>query len=370
MTGERTSGQIVSTCLARAVTGLSDQDVHRAFVALHREARGLAAPAELDVGRWRSRQYDLLDRMQNMSAARRERLRDRLARSRSEPVPDGATFHAWSGIEARARHDVTLRGVTTAVDLDPPGAHAHRYDLGGDGRPTRVWYAAYGSNLHRDRFLHYIAGGRPDGSARVYDGCTDTTLPTDDIPIRFAGARPHFALTSWVWGGGIAFLDAQHDESAHGLGRAYEIAIAQFDDVLAQENGLPTARSSPVALDGALTTGRAVVGNGAYETIVHLGDFAGAPVLTFTAPFTVREALTGSGHVARTPAGQTTPVPVPVATNRPSPAYLRMIGGGLRETFAMDEVAQADYLRGCTGGSGWSRRQMVRILRGHDPGDP
>lgn len=367
MSCHSTSGGIVSTSLARGVTGLNEKEVQHIFHALKREAHGMPAPSELEVREWRSRQYDLLARMRRMSDNRRDKLRDRLFRSREESVPDGPTFHAWRTVEARARQEATLREIGTAVDLDPPGSQAHLYDLGEDGRPKRVWYASYGSNLHRDRFMNYIEGGSPEGSTRVYDGCVDPTPPVADIPIRFAGARPHFALTSRVWRGGIAFIDAAKGETSHGLGRAYDIAIDQFDDVVAQENGLPAKYSSKVPLTEALTEGRSVTGTGSYETILHIGDYQGAPVLTFTAPFSANEALTKSGHILRTPVGTKTPVRMPVMTNKPSAAYLRMIGSGLNETFGMDELQQADYLRGCPGGDRWERQQMVRILRGQEP---
>ena len=34
--------------------------------------------------------------------------------------------------------------------------------------PVQVWYASYGSNLARDRFLCYLEGGRPKGATRTY----------------------------------------------------------------------------------------------------------------------------------------------------------------------------------------------------------
>lgn len=370
MSCRTTAGGSVSTSLAKAVTGLKDDEIQHLFHALKREGTGMDAPSELRIAAWRSRQYDLVSRMKRMSDSRRDSMRQRLFRSQGESVPDGATFYAWENIEARARQEVALRSVATAIDLDPPGSQADQYVLGEDGRPTRVWYASYGSNLHEDRFLTYIKGGQPEGSRRVYDGCTDTSLPEGAIPIRFAGCRPHFALTSRVWGGGIAFIDAQKGETAQGLGRAYDISISQFDEVVAQENGLPTKFASPIQLDEALATGRSVIGSGSYETILHIGDYQGAPVLTFTAPFSTRDATTRQGYINRqTPDGKP-PVRMPVMTNKPSAAYLRMIGSGLHETFGMDEIQQADYLRGCPGGNRWSRQQMVRILRGEDPDPP
>lgn len=372
MSCHSTSGGIVSTSLARAISGLSEQEIQRTFHALKREAHGLPAPSELDVAEWRSRQYDLLQRMRSMKPNRKDSLRDRLFRSRSESVPDGSTFYAWSRLEARARQEATLNALDSAViDLEPPGSQADQYDLGEDGRPKRVWYASYGSNLHRDRFMNYIEGGSPEGSSRIYDGCEDPTPPTDDIPIRFSGSRPHFALTSRVWRGGIAFIDQQpKDATAQGLGRAYNVSIDQFDGVVAQENGGSSKEARPVPLDEALTEGRSVTGTGSYETIMHIGDYQGAPVLTFTAPFTTQEAVTKTGYIERVAPGGKTPVRMPVMTNKPSAAYLRMIGGGLNETFGMDETQQADYLRGCPGGERWTRQQMVRILRGQDPEPP
>lgn len=348
----------MSTSLARSATGLTDKEIQHLFHTLKREADGMAGPSELDVAAWRDRQQQLLAAMGRMSEAKKEALSRKLFASRGEPVPDGATFYAWSRIESRARQEVAVRAVATAVDLEPPGSQADQYEVGEDGRPTRVYYASYGSNLNRDRFMSYIEGGRPPGSSRKYDGCVDTTAPTDDIPIRFAGSRPHFALTSRVWRGGIAFIDAQKGESAVGLGRAYNISIEQFDQVVNQENGGLGKKAPAVPLDEALKTGRAVTGEGAYETVLHIGDYNGAPVLTFTAPFSTRDAMVHEGHIVR--AG----VKMPVRTNKPSAAYVRMIGGGLQETFGMDEVAQADYIRGCPGGDRWSRRDLIKVLRG------
>lgn len=363
MSCRTTSGGSVSVSLAKAVTGLDDSTVTGLFHALKREAHGIHPPSEFEISEWRDRQLDLLGRMTRMTENRKDSIHRRLFRSRSEPVPDGPTFYAWSRIEARARQEATLRNLPDAIDLEPPGSQAHLYDLGEDGRPTRVWYASYGSNLHEDRFLAYINGGTVEGTTRHYDGCTDTTPPEGDIPIRFEGARPHFALTSRVWKGGIAFIDANKGETAQSLGRAYNIGINQFDQVVAQENGNPVKTSKPIPLDEVLATGRATTGPGPYQTVLHIGDYNGAPVLTFTAPFSTRDALTHTGSLQ-------TNVRLPVRTNKPSPAYLRMIGSGLGETFHMDEIAQADYLRGCPGGDRYSRQTMVSILRGHDPEPP
>src|SRR6202011_4779241 len=49
--------------------------------------------------------------------------------------------------------------------------------------PKRVWYASYGSNLKRKRFMCYIKGGTPEGSAKRNEGCRDKSEPTESRPI-------------------------------------------------------------------------------------------------------------------------------------------------------------------------------------------
>ena len=40
-----------------------------------------------------------------------------------------------------------------------------------------VWYACYGSNLLKERFLCYIRGGRPIGAQRTFYGCKNKKEP-------------------------------------------------------------------------------------------------------------------------------------------------------------------------------------------------
>lgn len=367
----RPAGENVSLSLASRASGLSRADVEVLFSQLRAEAAEMPAPSEMDVAAWRDRQNELIEQGEVYAAeqvasgsgtgvsSRWSKMRDRLARARAEPIPDGPTFYAWSRVEGRARQEAVIRKAGGAVDLDPPGSQAHLYDLGEDGRPKRVWYASYGSNLNEQRFLTYIEGGRPPGSTRTYAGCDDRTRPEASVPMRFNG-RPHFALTSTVWRGGIAFMDT-HKAQAQALGRAYLISVEQYDQVVAQENGGPSLGAAKVPLDEVLASGRHVQGSGPYETMVHVGDFEGAPVLTFTSPFSTRDAMVRSGSVTR---GN---VRLPVMTNRPSAAYARMIGSGLEETFGLSKVQQADYLRGCPGGDRWARKDLVAALRAPEP---
>ena len=95
-----------------------------------------------------------------------------------------------------------------------------------------LWYAAYGSNLARDRFENYLSGGRPVGATRHYPGARDSSPPIDDRPLLLAG-RLFFAWESPTWGGGIAFYDPDGEGTVYA--RAYRITAEQFSDLAAQE---------------------------------------------------------------------------------------------------------------------------------------
>jgi hypothetical protein len=66
--------------------------------------------------------------------------------------------------------------------------------------PKRVWYASYGSNLQRERFMCYIEGGTPEGSAKRNEGCRDKSEPTESRPISL-NFELYFAGRSGTWGG-------------------------------------------------------------------------------------------------------------------------------------------------------------------------
>ena len=88
-----------------------------------------------------------------------------------------------------------------------------------------VWYVAYGSNLCRERFGCYLAGGTPVGGMRRYDGCRDAREPLEDVSLDAPGALV-FAGRSTVWGGGMAFYDGGTDGQV--ACRGYLVAVEQF----------------------------------------------------------------------------------------------------------------------------------------------
>ncbi len=198
--------------------------------------------------------------------------------------------------------------------------------------PPYVWYVAYGSNLKLERFMAYLRGGVVEGSPRVHVGCDDPSPPTDDeaIDLRrrmfFAGQRSH-------WGeGGVAFLReapvANKSTPWTGYGRRYRITGAQFEQVVAQENG----QSRPPLLDwdqlraqGALTLDGPGYADRRYRRLLLIeqdDDTHREPLCTFTAPPNDRATL-----------------------GPPSTAYVRTIMQGIREMLPdLDPEMMIDYL--------------------------
>lgn len=75
-----------------------------------------------------------------------------------------------------------------------------------------VWYACYGSNMLRERFLLYVQGGTIviNGKEKSYDGCKDTSAPCDDRPY-ILDHKLYFAGPSRTWGGGVGSLERYND---------------------------------------------------------------------------------------------------------------------------------------------------------------
>ena len=142
-----------------------------------------------------------------------------------------------------------------------------------------VWYVAYGSNLDCNRFMCYIRGGTPKGSSKREIGCRDKGDPLDSQPYQIP-YKLYFAKSSLRWNGGIAFIGLSRDEDDYTLGRAYLISDQQFNDVVAQENGLATITIDydDVVLKGS----KEILKNRMYGELVFLGYKDGHPVFTFT----------------------------------------------------------------------------------------
>ncbi len=166
-----------------------------------------------------------------------------------------------------------------------------------------VWYVSYGSNMLKERFMHYIEGGSYEGS-RSRQPCSDTTHPlavkTFEIPYDM-----YFGNISRSWElGGVSFLDAS--KKGHALGVAYLITKEQFEHVAAQENG-----------------GRYPGGGEWYEDFIDLGKMDGFEVKTIT-----------NNNLRR--------------YNNPCRAYLDTLHKGIRQNWpSMSDEEIDDYLKNC-----------------------
>jgi hypothetical protein len=192
-----------------------------------------------------------------------------------------------------------------------------------------VWYVSYGSNMSAARLSCYLEGGCPPGGNRTNPGARDPRPPRHSIGVELPGSV-YFAGDSPQWGGGVAFYD--HHTPGPTAARAYLVTAQQFADIAAQEMYRVPDPGDPIeeivlgGLDPELD-GRHHVGPGHYETLVEVGEVAGAPMLTFTAPH-------GRDHVEH---------------SAPSEAYLAMLGEGLGEAHDWDAEQVARYFVGIVG---------------------
>ncbi len=141
-----------------------------------------------------------------------------------------------------------------------------------------VWYACYGSNLSRKRFLCYITGDIPEGSTQKEEGCRDKTLPVKDKPINI-NYPLYFSKESKKWNGGVAFIGHEKITSDVTLGRMYLVTKEQFIDVVKQENKI---KSISIDFDSIIKHGADDVCSGWYGRIIYLGDSDKFPIFTFT----------------------------------------------------------------------------------------
>ncbi|MFC4495209.1 histone deacetylase [Streptomyces ovatisporus] len=202
--------------------------------------------------------------------------------------------------------------------------------------PERVWYAAFGSNMHLSRLGFYLTGGRPPGARRTCPGCRDSRQPERTVPVMLPGEL-YFALESPTWTGGLAFYDP--DGAGETAARAYLLTAGQFSDIAAQE--MHREPGHDLDLSRVLATGRAEMGTGRYETLICPGLLEGHPVLTFTAPWGRDD----------------------VSWNPPAAAYLWQLASGLAEAHAWPAERIAAYLTSRPGAAGcWTAEAVAELL--------
>ncbi|XP_065878815.1 histone deacetylase 5 isoform X2 [Euphorbia lathyris] len=165
-----------------------------------------------------------------------------------------------------------------------------------------IWYATFGSNMWKSRFLCYIEGGQVDGMQKPCAGSMDRTPPKETLwkvlPHRLFFGR-EFTRT---WGlGGVAFLHPESSIHEKTYLCLYRITLEQFNDVLLQENVSNYDMNAPVfdlaALDSISSQGSIsleVFKRGWYHNVVYLGQEQDIPILTMTCPLSnVEGFITG-----------------------------------------------------------------------------
>ena len=202
-----------------------------------------------------------------------------------------------------------------------------------------VWYVGYGSNLSRERFDHYLRGGRPPGALRGVPGCRDASPPVESRAVWLPG-EVFFGWESTTWGGGVAFLDPTAPGTAPGL--AHLVTAGQFADVAAQE--MHRDPGQDLDLTHVLRERSHELGPGRYETLHLLGELDGHPMLTFSA-----------ADAASLP------------RNAPTAAYLHKMADGLRESHGMDDDQIAAYLASRPGAEAWTTAAVAEAISSDGP---
>jgi hypothetical protein len=169
------------------------------------------------------------------------------------------------------------------------------------------WYASYGSNISKPRFECYITGGRPTGSARKYEGCSDKTLPLSQFV--FTTSRElYFAKKSKSWSnGGVGFITSSEIPDNITICKAYLIRVDQFIEIALQESSGLTRKDFDFQKcyeDGYYEMNC----NSWYGLLLSLGLEEDYPIFTFTSCKTLYSEI-----------------------NKPDEYYLLTISTGLKE---------------------------------------
>lgn len=157
-------------------------------------------------------------------------------------------------------------------------------------------YAAYGSNLLKERFMVYIKGGCFEG--KEYEGCKDDKTEPEDLGWLFVPYRLYFAKKSSRWDNmGVAFLSCKMelDANYHTVVRLWKVSKIQFEAIHEQE------------------------GKSWYPIILHLSEKDGLEIKTITGCWENE-------------------------INNPSERYLEIIKKGLKETTSWSDKEIADYI--------------------------
>lgn len=189
-----------------------------------------------------------------------------------------------------------------------------------DENTDLIWYAVYGSNLSHERFMYYINGGTPPGSAREYHACEDTTPPRAVLSYEM-NYELVFGKNSGAWqNGGVAFVNNIENTQARTLAKLYLISKAQFNHVAKWETSSPGVID--VNFEQATEVGHTIFKQQSwYGMVLYLGEVEGYPAYTLTKETEID------------------------TYTKPSPQYLTQIVNGLRESHGLSGNEIYDYLK-------------------------
>ena len=151
----------------------------------------------------------------------------------------------------------------------------------------KVWYCSYGSNLLEERFKLYIEGGTSPLVNKIYDGCTDKTMPTKSKLYKI-NYEMYFAEKAEFWEDkAVAFISHKKGNSFT-YARLYLITVEQFHEIVTQENTQFSSSSISKLIDlkeleskGSLLLGSPDE-NKLYGKVILVGTEEGFPIITFT----------------------------------------------------------------------------------------
>lgn len=201
-----------------------------------------------------------------------------------------------------------------------------------------VWYASYGSNLNKDRFMCYIKGGKPNDSSKAEKGCSDKSPPIKNN-IYIIDRPLYFAKRVWHWNyGGVCFIGNNKNINNFTISRKYLITKEQFIDIVKQENSIDHIH---LDFNKIIELGAFELIKKWYGQIVFLGYNDNYPIFTFTTSKKINE----------------------VEFIKPDKSYLKTIITGLKQFLNENDEYITNYLINKPGiKKHYSKKELLKLI--------
>lgn len=191
-----------------------------------------------------------------------------------------------------------------------------------------VWYASYGSNLLRERFMKYIKGGIAPGATFSHVGCTDKSPPLKDSQI-ILNHQLYFSQKIEGWENlGVGFVEHKAKPENRTFARMYLITQEQLEQIIWQENSISKFDNLPkIDFEKVIEKGMLKIAKYLYGGILFLGRKETHPIITFTATWNDTN----------------------IKYCQPGTKYLKVIADGIRETYSFSDNEIVSYFGGIPG---------------------